>query len=157
MTIPARPSVTDEMILEAAAEVMSDLNPTDDDAKEIMIGQIAQQYHCFSHPLDGFELARRLQDYHSWDINSDDVFILDGVESGISRRLRDAEKAWFEEHDIQPPHPIGTAIQEGVIKGINEYSAATYNIQETGCLDPNRSLLVKFEDAVPVDPADLVA
>lgn len=148
METPLRPEVTEDMIRQAAASVMPSLNPRDDDEKERMIEDIVKHY---SHPMDGYELARDLDKWESWDCNRDEMETLDGVESIVSTLLEDAEKSWFEQHDIQPPLPIGTAIQRGVIKGINEHSVATYNIQETGCIDPNCSLLIKFEDAVEVE------
>ena len=132
-----RPKITKEMILEAAAKIAERL---DGDADTI-----AEHY---SHPMDGYQLARELDRYAYWDLTMSDVEELDGMSSIVDKLHRDAEKKWLAENDVQPPLPIGTAIQEGVIDSVCTYSAATYRVKENGCTKDGRFLLIRFEDAV---------
>ena len=132
-----RPKITKEMILEAAKQISESL---DGDAETI-----AKHYR---HPMDGYELARELDRYAGWDLTMPDVEELDCLSSIVSDLHREAEKTWFMENDIQPPLPIGTRIEQGVIHSVCDYSAAKYRVKEDGCTQDGRFLLIRFEDAV---------
>jgi hypothetical protein len=106
---------------------------------------IAEHY---SHPMDGYELARELDRRAGWDLTMSDVEELDCMSGIVDAHYRAAEKKWFEENDIQPTLPNGTRIKEGVISGICQHSPARYLVKENGCTQDGRWLLVKFEDAV---------
>lgn len=132
-----RPTVTDAMKLAAAQQVAKALNG---DAETI-----AQAY---THPMDGYELARELDRRYGWDLRRDDVDELDVMESLVREQLEAAEKAWVAECNVKPPLPIGTRIKQGVIAGVSDYSAATYKVKEDGDTVAGRFLLVRFEDAI---------
>lgn len=132
-----RPKITNEMVLEAAKEIAEKL---DGDAETI-----AEHYR---HPMDGYELARELDRYASWDLTMPDVEELDCMSGIVSDLHRKAEKKWAEENDIQPPLPIGTRIKQGIIDGVCNHSAARYLVKENGCTEAGRFLLIRFEDAV---------
>jgi len=135
-----RPRVTKEMILEAAKQVAKNLDDADAET-------IAKAY---SHPMDGYELAKELDRMYCWDITMSDVEELDGMNSIVGDLHREAEDRWFKDNNIQPPLPIGTRIKNGVIEGICQYSAARYLVKENGCTQKGRFLLIRFEDAVAV-------
>ncbi|WP_324731023.1 hypothetical protein [Pseudomonas paeninsulae] len=143
--IPARPTVTEAMIL-AAAEVVA--AKIDADA-----ATIAEYYE---HPTDGFELAKALDKWAGWDTAREDMEALDEVESLVRSALAAAEKQWFAEHDIQPPFPVGAKLQcrsgiVGSIAGIYQYQPAYFEVKPDGQDDAasgSRRLLIKFEDAV---------
>lgn len=132
-----RPKITKEMILEAATQIAANL---DGDAETI-----AENYR---HPMDGYELARELDRNAYWELTMGDVEKLDNMSSIVDRLHNAAEKKWFAGNNIQPPFPIGTAIQQGIIDGIYEHAVARYRVKEYGCTKAGRFRLVKFEDAV---------
>lgn len=136
-----RPTVTDEMIREAATQVAEVYYP---DFKGAAVDAILRQY---SHPMDGYELAKQLDRWESWDTTRDDVDTLDEIESKVERMLRDAEKAWGQAFPMEPPFPTGARITRGVIDHIYEHRPATYAVKEDGCTRPSRYLLITFEDA----------
>ena len=138
-TIPPRPRVTRNMILEAVLPVANKIGA---DAETIV--------EHYRHPMDGFDLAMNLSKNCFFDLTREDMEELDCIENDIRQALRDAEKKWAEENDIQSPLAIGTRISHGIITGICTHLAACYLVKENGCTRDGRSLIVKFEDAVPV-------
>ena len=135
-----RPVVTDEMIRHAAEIVAPKVQGNVDDLAD-----------TYSHSMDGYDLAKQLERECFWDVSRDQMEQLDEMECIVDDLYRSAEKAWFEDNDIQPPFPVGTKIKEGVIKGIYEYMPAYYQVKKYGCTDEGTHLLIKFEDAVPVE------
>jgi len=134
---PRRPTVTPEMVTAAAvcvADMANKSEMADDIAKHWRVG------------IDGFQLGKEL-DRAGWDITADTVAELDCM-GGLVRQLhREACVVWARAHNIQPPHSIGSKITRGVITGVCDHESATYLVKENGCQDPNRSLLIRFEDA----------
>lgn len=135
-----RPQITHEMKLAAAQQVAANIG----DADAETIAETWQPH------MDGYELARALDRNYYWDLTRDEMEELDCMQSIVDDLLREAEKQWFEENNIQPPLPIGTRIKEGVIADIDKYGVARYLVKENGCTDPNRHLLIKFEAAEAV-------
>ncbi len=131
-----RPKVTKEMILEAATKIAANL---DGDAETIA--------ECYSHPMDGYQLAKEIDRRAYWDLTMADVEELDGMSSIVSELHSAAEKEWAAENNIQPPLPIGTKITKGVIDSVCSHSAARYRVKEDGCTQDGRFLLIRFEDA----------
>lgn len=134
-----RPEISDQTIREAAAQIATQLDAAPDDIVE----------HFRPH-MDGYELAKKLEDYAHWDITLMDVETLDCMDSTVDELHRKVLLEWVKENDIKPPLPIGTMTTKGEITGINEYSAAKYEIKEPDQDDNicHRRLLVDFEDAV---------
>ena len=137
--IPPRPKADKVMILAACTLVAEKING---DAETI-----ANHYR---RHMDGFELAKELDKYASWDTTRDDMDALDEVDYLVDRAEGLAVKAWAEEFKPEPPLPIGTRVKQGVITRIYEHTPATYCVKEDGCTNDTRSLLIKFEDAVAV-------
>lgn len=135
--IPPRPKADKEMILAACTVVAEKINR---DAETI-----AQHYR---RHMDGFELAKELDKYVSWDTTRDDMEALDEVDYLVDRAEDLAVKVWAEEFKPEPPLPIGTRVKQGVITRIYEHAPAMYCVKEDGCTNETRSLLIKFEDAV---------
>ncbi len=136
MSIPARPTVTEGIVREAAAEIAEKL--------DIDLDAIVEEY---IYGDDGYELAKNLEKWQSIDVSRDQMEELDYVDINTRRLVEAAEKIWFEENDIQPPLPIGTQIKEGEITGIYEYRPAYYEVKTPDQRDDNSRLLIKFEDA----------
>lgn len=136
-----RPTVTDEMKLEAAKQVAENLNDADPQT-------IADHWRSY---MDGYALARELDRYCGWDFTMQEVEELDSMGSIVDGLLREAEKKWAEETKPEPPLPIGAATTKGEITGISNYSAAAYEVKPFGQVDEecgNRRLIIRFEDAV---------
>jgi len=136
-----RPKITKEIVLQAASRIADDVGVSPD--------VIAIHYR---HGMDGYAIARDLEKYEGCDMSMHEAEALDNMDMHVSDILTAAEKKWLEENNIQPPLPIGTRITQGVIEGISEYGAAKYKVKENGCTNPNRWLLINFEDAKPVNP-----
>lgn len=135
---PPRPTISKEIVMEAAEKI----------AKQIENGNAEHIADCYRPYMDGYKLAKALDIKYSWDCCLDDAEKLDNMGFLISRSLEEAEKKWAEENNIQPPLPIGTMINKGVIVGIYEYSSARYLVKENGCDEDGRHLVIKFEDAI---------
>lgn len=134
-----RPKVTKDMIAVAAKNLAADNGWDEDQAADI-----AKVYH--SH-MDGYELAKALELSCYWDITVMDVVALDAMDTVVRELHRAACKVWSQEHNIQPPLPIGTMTTKGEITGIYEHDAACYLIREIGETSDSRKLIVRFEDA----------
>ena len=135
-----RPQVTKEMISEAA-KALCKRNHWDDD-------QAADIASVYEHHMDGYELAKALEDDCCWAIRVTDVDTLDCMSSKVDDLHRAACRKWADENNIQPPLPVGTMLTIGEITGIYEHAAASYLVNVHGNTDPNRRRIVRFEDAV---------
>lgn len=133
-----RPAVSDGVILKAAQSICEELDGAD---AQSLADAYGQGY------TTGFELAKELERWHGWDIELMTIEVLDSMDFEVGQEHEKVCKVWFEENNIQPPLPIGTAIQEGAITGICEHSVARYLVKENGCAQDGRWLLIKFENA----------
>ncbi|GGO89184.1 hypothetical protein GCM10011348_46340 [Marinobacterium nitratireducens] len=146
---PPRPTVTDEIVREAAAEIAEKLGGSVDD--------IVKEY---SYPMDGYELAKELEKWHYWNIGRDDIDTLDEVDFRVSDLLKKAQQEWAEAHNIQPPFPVGTRVMcrsrrnTGVIDSICDHSPAAYLIKADGHDDEKDGYsrwVCKFEAVEPAE------
>lgn len=140
-----RPTVTDEIVREAATFV---LKTADDDEIDAIV-------KIYNHPMDGCAIARELECELCADYTTNDVLNFDRISDRVDDRLREYEWQWAREWNIQPPYPDGTAIMQGIIYDVCSYHPATYRVVEYRVAEyritaPGGFLLVKFEDAVAV-------
>lgn len=140
-----RPPITQDLILDAANDFAQELGWDKEQAADLA--------SVYSLHDDGYELAKKLESQHCWDISVYDVDNLDGFDTAVRSKYRSVCISWALDNNIQPPHPIGTETKRGVITGISEYEPATYLIKEHGEMNDGRRLLVKFEDAIPAHQA----
>lgn len=143
-----RPQVDDAMELEAAKVVAARMGVSDiDDTAE----SIAAEY---SYPMDGFELAKKLDRWQNWDTTRSDMDELDALDSLVSKALADAEKRWFERNQPQPVLEVGARIQwrgvTGEITGIYEHGPAKYLVKPDNSTIGDGRYIVNFEDAQPI-------
>lgn len=155
-----RPRVaTAEMKERVARSIATDLateghiEPSDIDQSVADLAKVARPH------MDGYEIAKALEDRCYWDCNLAIAEILDGFGSELDSEVRKAQKDWATSNNIQPPHPNGTPItikgfrgsETGVIEGVYEHGAAQYLVIIDG--DPAASgpaqsrRIVNFEDA----------
>jgi hypothetical protein len=97
--------------------------------------------------MDGYELARELENECCWSPTAHDVETLDDLSSELREALRQARIAWARDNNVQPPLPVGTITTQGEITGIYAHDGACYEIRKTGDTDPTRRYIVRFEDA----------
>jgi len=134
-----RPEVSKETILEAAKEVAIDVQGNADDIAE-----------CYHDHIDGYELAKKLENDCCWDISVDMIDSLDCMHSVVESKHDKILKQWIVDENIAPPFKNETEIKEGIIKGVCEYKPAYFMVKENGCDNPSRHLLIKFENAIAV-------
>lgn len=149
---PPRPTLTPGMIKAAAEKLVGQpFFPLDDIgvSKEKAIDHLAG---CYRRHMDGYELAKELDDNHGWRINSMLVDELDSMSCLVSDMVAEAERAWVRECNIQPTLPVGTELDIGVITGIaDHHSPGCYLVklygdgpdEQTGF----RRRVVRYEDA----------
>lgn len=138
-TTPPRPTLDLAGIAEAVTELAERL---DIDPEHIA--------KCYRRHDDAYKLAKELERSHYYDFEFSDVEELDGVSWLIDAKQREMEAVWVKAYNVQPPHPNGTKILQGVIDSVCDHSPATYRVKETGCVEAGRFLLIKFENAFPV-------
>lgn len=132
-----RPTVTSQIIDQAAKK----LSPQYDlDPKKIIENyQYGVWRDLLNSPVICFEDDKEL------------LNLVRDMEAIISRDLRDKEIKWVSENNIQPTLPNGTKLERGIIAGACEHSPAYYKVKEYGCEHDGHYLLVKFEDAIPIN------
>ena len=134
-----RPKVSKETILSAAKIISQDMNG---DAEDIA--------DCYYHWIDGYELAKELENNHSWSIEASMIEELDNIQYEVDSLHKEVCMQWVVDEDIKPPLKIGTAIKGGIIKGIYQHDAAMYTVTKYGETMKNRHLIIKFENAIAV-------
>ena len=140
-----RPKVTQELIATVAAAFCSshgwDASQADDLARAYRSG------------MNGYELAKTLDNYHGWIPTADDVESLDNFGGEVREAHRQACIAWARDNNIQPPLPIGTMTTRGEITDISEWDGACYEVRQPDDQHPTRRYIVRFEDARTVEVA----
>ena len=119
------------------------------------IDQVAEEIaKAATTTFDGYELAKEL-DFRGWDCDFQICEILNGFSYSLSNVLRDAEKKWATENNIQPPLPLGMSVvlnskETGVIDKIYAGGPAKYAIKidgdEQADTAQQRRRVVNFED-----------
>lgn len=105
--------------------------------------------------LDGYQIAKSLDDRYGWDCNLEMAEDLDTFAQYLDDEIKKAEKEWFERVKPQPPYPNGSRVafgrsSTGTIAEVYEYGVAKYAIKVDG--DPEadtesrRRSIVNFED-----------
>jgi hypothetical protein len=145
---PPRPKVNEEIIRIASEKIIAQINKTPSIYDEYFVDDILQSYY---YGTNGYELAKKLDDNCGWDdIDVNMVNVLDDMDHEVRNVLENREKEWEKEYNIQPTLEINTQIKEGIIIGVDEYHAARYKVKPYDCINGNRYLLIKFEDAIPI-------
>lgn len=144
---PERPRVTNELICAASAEFCERHKWNSDQSKDLA--------KVYAAHLDGYELAKALDDKFGWDIDEQVVETLGCFSNCVREAHRKMCLAWAKENNIQPPLPVGTMTTVGEITGIYAHDAACYEIKRPGDRDTTRSI-VRFEEARAVDALSAV-
>lgn len=157
----SRPTrLTDEMRLAAALETAKDLQRDCHDFRGEDINELAKQIASEAHHehMDGYELAKRLDDHCYWQPDTMMVEALDNWSSNARRELDRAQKAWREATNPQPAFKVGDRVKlkDGSTGEVTDadykYGIAQYLVKIDG--DPlaetsERRRIVNYEDAAP--------
>ncbi|PAR54054.1 hypothetical protein CGT93_10390 [Vibrio metoecus] len=107
-----------------------------------------------SMPSDEYELAKDFED-DGWSVCSTFLSKLDNVIGHLQHAYQSLEQSWGQEHKPVPPFQNGDQLilwgQVGEITGVCEHRPATFLVKQPKH-DENTRLLIKFEDAVKVNP-----
>ena len=154
--IPPRPELTDEMKKAGALKAVKSghLARVDEDEAEEFAVDIAKHYH---HGIDAYDLAKNMDTYGSWDVDSMFVDDMDQVDGYIQEIHRDAIESWGKAYQPVPPFELGTELEVysfstnrhgGVIDGICEHTPAMYLVKMHDRPEDDTSRrLIKFEEA----------
>ena len=143
---PARPTACAVIIRLAAEEL----------GRKIHIDPlaIAKRYR---HPMDGYELARELENNDNWHVDRATMEELDEMQEMVDRRLIKTQKVWAEENSIQTPLAVGSRIkcksrnEFGIIESVctGDRHIACYYVKPEGSGNPESlRWIVKFENAI---------
>jgi polyhydroxyalkanoate synthesis regulator phasin len=109
--------------------------------------------------MDGYELAKTLDDRAYWDCDFQMCEILDGFGWAARAAIEQAQKEWFTRTSPNPPFEIGARVklrrgETGIIDAIYEHGPAQYCVKIDGderSEEPTNSRrIVNFEDALPI-------
>ena len=149
---PPRPILNDDIKQAAAVNFMKANSNIQDEFDLVDLAFDIAEAHGTSMLMDGYELAKKLEDHFYWQIDAQTVADLDNVSFYMRKQLQQEECLWVKNHNIQPQFAIGTVvvcrhggILVGTITGISEHEPATYLIQIPGEPENSRAV-VKFED-----------
>lgn len=105
--------------------------------------------------MDGYQIAKRLDDWSHWDCDLEMAEDLDSFPGHLDDELRKAEQAWFDRTQPQPPFPVGARIafgrdSVGVIDSVYDHGPAKYAVKVDGDGEADtptcRRSIVNFED-----------
>lgn len=132
-----RPHISTETILQACTVVALKLDGT---AEEIA--------SCYYSHIDGYQLAKELEDKHSWNIDLQVIEELEELQWEVDSIHKKVCMQWVIDSNIKPQFENGTKIKEGVINGVYKHGAAAYMVTKYGETMHGRHTIIKFEDAV---------
>ncbi|EKZ9178183.1 hypothetical protein RFA54_001639 [Vibrio vulnificus] len=165
--VPPRPELTDEIIKAGTLKAVQSGNLSRinaDEAEELAIDMVRH----YSHGIDAYDLAKAMDTFGCWDVDSMFVDDMEQVDWHIQDLYREAIKNWAETFQPVPPFEIGAELRVyslstdrhgGVIDGICQHSPATYLVKMNDRPEDDTSRrLVKFEDATlpKLDVGDVV-
>lgn len=139
---PPRPSVTDDMVREAARPYAEEL--------DIDLSDIVSAY---SHPMDGYELAVELIRNHGCDIERPAMEQLDGLGDELSKQHRELTVEWVKGLDQTLILPAGVRVYcpahdgNGTVEGFaGTTRPGSYLIKPDSDPVESRRWVVRFED-----------
>ena len=154
--IPPRPELTNEMKKAGALKAVQSghLARVDEDEAEEFAVDIAKHYY---HGIDAYDLAKNMDTYGSWNVDSMFVDDMEQVDAYIQEIHSEAVECWGKTYNPTPPFELGTELEAysfstnrhgGVIDGICEHTPAMYLVKMHDRPEDDTSRrLIKFEEA----------
>lgn len=148
-------TLTPEMALRIGKELASSLAKSGHIEADDVEGCAADIAKVGQLHMDGYELAKKLDDRCYWDCNLMMADDLDCFSSMADEEIKTAQKEWAERNNVQPPHPIGTRVKTmrgeiGVLDEVYSHGIAQYCVKMDGNTNKTRRLIIAFEDVVPI-------
>ncbi|PWJ88403.1 hypothetical protein C8D77_111126 [Mesorhizobium loti] len=151
---PPRPTrLTPEMALRAGRVVAEQLSK-DGHIEPRQFNDAAADIARHGRPhMDGYKLAKALDDDEGWDCDMQMVEALDDFSHAADKEIKAAQKAWAEANDIKPPFPVGTSViarwggddYPGTIDQVFGYGVAQYAVKADGETGTTR-MIVDYEN-----------
>lgn len=158
---PPRPELTEEQLKQLALELVNSLYPSGADQvdKEQAAADICAEYFFC---MDGYELAKALDDNHGWDITRDMIDTFDSFNYMYSAAQDQLERDWVNQYGIQAPLAVGQRVTlkhnqgggTGTITEVNYDGRARYLIQLDEEKNPNSKAVVRYEDATALEDGE---
>jgi len=123
-------TITPEMINFAATKAAMEVHNLEGDQLLLLARLIAKHYQP---DLNGFALSKAIDDDRDWNsaaphLPQIDSMFVDAMDT-VSLYVNDAWQEWVAETGWQPPLPIGTQIEEGVITGLCYMTPEYYEVK----------------------------
>lgn len=137
-----------------AAEFVDDIIKTHSEKmpdRSTAVDDIAKYADCH---MDGYEIAKRLDDTYHWDCDLELAEDLDGWGHCYSEKLRERQKEWAATADLGAPFEPGTRVTAiwgrdtytGKIKEVYEFGPAQYVVEIDGRNNNGGGAVVDFEN-----------
>lgn len=157
MTAPRPTKLTDAMKNEVARDICAALIEDgifpEGEASEKTSDLLA----VMSTGMDGYRMARKLDDERGWFIDLSIIETLEGCSSMLDEKLIEAQRDWVLNEGIQPAFTEGQSVvlksgETGVIDGISKFRPACYEVKMDGDPDADGPMqsrrICRFEDVV---------
>ena len=135
-----RPKITRELIAAAARKFCELEGWTEMQAEDLA-------RVCYSPHMNGYDLAKDLDNLRGWSPTAQDVETLDNFKGYLREAHKQECIVWARDNNVIPPFPIGTMTTQGEIVGIFAHDVACYEMRKPDGLDPSWRYIVRFEDA----------
>ena len=145
--------ISDEAMRQCAAEMFDRLTKCCD-MKDFQRDDAIRDLVKHGRPyMDGYQLAKTLDDSAHWDCDLTMAEELDAFSALLDRALERAEREWAERCKIEPPLPVGTAVVARwggqditvTIDSIYKHGVAKYCVKRDGELGTS-CMIVSFEN-----------
>ena len=166
---PRPTRLTDAMKQAVAEELVADLikdNELEEGQREGAVADIVRHAHS---NMDGYELAKTLDDRCCWSCDLSMAEALDGYSSVARKHLDAAQRAWFEAEMPTPPAEPGQRIEftwggqdyTGTVGEVFAHGVAQFAVKIDGDADADaasqRRAIVNWENCRPISLAARVA
>lgn len=107
-----RPKKSDRSILQlVAAKLAKEVNEwADDEENENTEKHMIEVLEDCFYDLDGYKMAKRLEDDYGYDCDAGLVNILDNADNLVRHHLSEATKKWVTENSIKPKFEVGQPV-----------------------------------------------
>lgn len=159
---PRPTRLTEDMKLAAAAELVGDLIKEHHLDEQQRAGAIADIARHASSSMDGYEIAKTLDDRCYWSCDLEMAEALDGYSHIAHKHLAAAQLAWFEAEKPTAPAEPGQRIEfkwggkahTGTVDEIYAHGAAQFTVKvdgdEAADTSSQRRAIVNWEDCRPI-------
>lgn len=155
MATPRPTKATEEMKREVARAICADLVEEGMYQQSEASDREAELAAVLMTRVDGYALARQLDDKYGWAICFSVIEVLEECRTMLDAAIIDAQRIWVKEEGIEPDLISGQSVvlrsgETGVIDQVSSYRPACYEVKIDGDADaegPLRSRrLCRFEE-----------